>query len=93
MSGCVVVLDVQCAELKVDGLRIRDSERPHRLIGYSNQTGGSEVDSFVRQLKQVVRRLWRAPMFTCITLVTLAVGIGANSSSFEPHGNNLKDSA
>jgi len=40
------------------------------------------VDSLVRQLKQVVRRLWRAPMFTCITLVTLAVGIGANTAVF-----------
>ncbi len=34
------------------------------------------------QLKQVVRRLSRAPMFTAITLVTLAVGIGANTAMF-----------
>jgi predicted permease len=34
------------------------------------------------QLKQVVRRLRRAPMFTAITVVTLAAGIGANTAVF-----------
>ncbi len=34
------------------------------------------------QLKHVFRRLGRAPMFTAITLITLAVGIGANSAIF-----------
>lgn len=34
------------------------------------------------QLKQVVRRLGRAPMFTAITLLTLAIGVGANTVIF-----------
>jgi predicted permease len=34
------------------------------------------------QLKQVFRRLTRAPLFTAITLITLAVGIGANTVVF-----------
>ena len=34
------------------------------------------------QLKQVLRRLVRAPLFTTITLITLAVGIGANAVVF-----------
>ncbi|MEO8129314.1 MAG: ABC transporter permease, partial [Bryobacteraceae bacterium] len=34
------------------------------------------------QLKHVVRRLLRSPMFTAITLITLAVGIGANTAVF-----------
>ena len=34
------------------------------------------------QLRQVLRRLGRAPLFTAITLITLAVGIGANSVVF-----------
>ena len=37
---------------------------------------------FTDQLKQVVRRLSRAPLFTTITLITLAVGIGANTVVF-----------
>lgn len=38
--------------------------------------------SFGDQFKQVIRRLVRAPLFTAITLVTLAVGIGANTVVF-----------
>jgi predicted permease len=37
---------------------------------------------FDDQLKQVLRRLIRAPLFTAITLVTLAVGVGANTVIF-----------
>ncbi|HZD49633.1 MAG TPA: ABC transporter permease [Silvibacterium sp.] len=38
--------------------------------------------SFIDQLKQVLRRLGRAPLFTAITLLTLAVGVGANTAIF-----------
>ena len=37
---------------------------------------------FLVQLKQVMRRLGRAPMFTLITLVTLAAGVGATIAVF-----------
>ncbi len=37
---------------------------------------------FREQLQQVLRRLGRAPMFTFITLLTLAIGIGANTVVF-----------
>ncbi len=37
---------------------------------------------FINHLKQVLRRLARAPLFTTITLITLAVGIGANTVVF-----------
>jgi len=40
------------------------------------------MNSFPSQLKQVFRRLRRAPMFTFITLFTLAAGIGANIAVF-----------
>ena len=36
----------------------------------------------LNQLQQVLRRLRRAPMFTAITLITLAIGIGANTVVF-----------
>jgi predicted permease len=34
------------------------------------------------QLNQVFRRLSRAPLFTAVTLITLAVGVGANTAIF-----------
>ncbi len=40
------------------------------------------MTTFFSQLKQIVRRLWRAPVFTAITLVTLAAGVGANIAVF-----------
>ena len=40
------------------------------------------MSSLRNQLRQVVRRLVRAPMFTIITLVTLAAGVGANTVVF-----------
>src|SRR5260370_10447311 len=40
------------------------------------------MQSFKNELKQVLRRLTRAPMFTAITLITLAAGVGANTVVF-----------
>jgi putative ABC transport system permease protein len=40
------------------------------------------MDSYTDLLKQVLRRLRRSPMFTIITLITLAAGIGANTAVF-----------
>ena len=37
---------------------------------------------FTTQLRQVVRKLGRAPMFTAVTLVTIALGVGANTAVF-----------
>jgi len=40
------------------------------------------MGSFRNEISQVWRRLRRAPMFTAIILVTLAVGVGANTAIF-----------
>jgi len=40
------------------------------------------MNAFSTQLRQIVRRLWRAPVFTVITLITLAAGVGANIAVF-----------
>ncbi len=57
------------------------------------------------QLRQVFRRLRRAPMFTAVTLITLAAGVGANTVVFSvlegillkplpyPHSEQLVDVA
>ena len=38
--------------------------------------------SFKTQLKHVSRRLMRSPMFTVVTLLTLGIGVGANTAIF-----------
>src|ERR1700683_877557 len=40
------------------------------------------MGTFGDQLRQVLRRLGRAPLFTAITLITLAGGVGANAVIF-----------
>jgi hypothetical protein len=40
------------------------------------------MEFFKNQLIQVLRRLRRTPMFTAITLITLAAGVGANTVVF-----------
>jgi predicted permease len=40
------------------------------------------MKSLTSQLKQVLRRLWRSPLFTIVTLITLAAGVGANIAVF-----------
>ena len=40
------------------------------------------MESFSEQLKHVLRRLGRAPVFTTITVITLAAGVGANIAVF-----------
>jgi hypothetical protein len=44
--------------------------------------GGLFVAMFRNQLKQVLRRLGCAPLFTTITLLTVAIGDGANTVIF-----------
>jgi len=40
------------------------------------------VTDFVAQLKHVLRRLVRSPLFTVVTLLTVAIAVGANSAVF-----------
>ena len=40
------------------------------------------VDSFAQQLKYTFRKLLRAPLFTSVAVLTLAVGIGSNAAIF-----------
>ena len=40
------------------------------------------MELFRTQLKYVLRRLRHSPMFAAMTLVTLGIGIGANSAIF-----------
>src|ERR1039458_3733661 len=38
--------------------------------------------NLLAEIRQVTRRLMHSPMFTIVTLLTIAIGIGANSAIF-----------
>ena len=40
------------------------------------------MGSFGKQLRQVARRLMRAPMFTAVIVITIGIGVGANTAIF-----------
>jgi len=40
------------------------------------------MGSFGKQLRHVARRLMRAPMFTAVTVITIGIGVGANTAIF-----------
>src|SRR5258708_39381550 len=40
------------------------------------------MGNFSSRLRQIFRRLGRTPMFTAVTLITLAAGVGANTVVF-----------
>ncbi|MGE0552913.1 MAG: ABC transporter permease [Gemmatimonadales bacterium] len=40
------------------------------------------MSDFLRQIRQAVRRLLRVPLFTGVSVLTLAIGIGANAAIF-----------
>jgi len=37
---------------------------------------------FVTEIRHILRRLAQSPMFTVVTLLTLTIGIGANTAIF-----------
>src|ERR1700677_2876063 len=65
------IFRVLLVPLSAGGVRIRD-----------DWLGGWLMAFFGSEFRQVMRRLGRAPMFTAITLITLAAGIGANTVVF-----------
>ena len=40
------------------------------------------MPSFGKQIRQILRRLGRSPMFTAVALITIAIGVGANTAVF-----------
>src|SRR5438552_15693940 len=50
--------------------------------GFESRSGSAFMRSFRSQVRQVLRRLSRAPIFTVATLITLGAGVGASTAVF-----------
>src|SRR5712692_2774786 len=78
-------------ELQAGGMSQRDALR-HAQLQFGNYTAQVErtrdmdvndsLESILRNIRQALRALRRAPAFTVTVIATLALGIGANSAVF-----------
>ncbi len=55
---------------------------PHAGIATRREEMGTVIENWLRDLTQAARSLSRAPSFTAVTVVTLALAIGANAAIF-----------
>jgi predicted permease len=73
-----VVLDL-CRSVPVTHARERAARKRARATAYYGETA---MGSLKADVQHAVRALVKAPVFTAVTIVTLALGIGANSAIF-----------
>jgi putative ABC transport system permease protein len=68
-----------CRSLPITHARARAASRRARATAYHGETTMGTLKADVRH---AVRALVKAPVFTAVTVITLALGIGANSAMF-----------
>jgi predicted permease len=91
-------LEMLTDELRASGLSERDARRAAaRKIGHLDvlredhrqERGLPALDLLVQSLRHALRRLARSPVFTIVVILTLSVGIGANTALFSLVDNLL----
>jgi predicted permease len=91
-------LEMLTDELRADGLSERDARREAaRKIGHLDliredhrqARGLTTLDLLAQSLRHALRRLARTPVFTVVVILTLSVGIGANTALFSLVDNLL----
>ena len=68
-----------CRSVPVTHARARAARKRARATAYHGETAMGSLKADVRH---AVRALVKAPVFTAVTVITLALGIGANSAMF-----------
>ena len=68
-----------CRSVLVTHARARAARKLARATAYHGDTA---MGSLKADMRQAVRALVKAPIFTAVTVITLALGIGANSAMF-----------
>ena len=63
-------------------LRIKLGNEAQALDLLRDQRGVAWFEDFVRDVRLGVRAFWRAPAFAAVVILTLALGIGANTAIF-----------
>ena len=84
-------LELEADELKGEGLSEEEARRKARVEFGNLQTAQERfslrnrvvwLDDLLRDVKFALRQLWKAPSFAVTAMLTLALGIGANTAIF-----------
>ena len=79
MATWLRVVPDLCQSVPATHVRARAARKRARATAYHGETAMGSLKADVRN---AVRALVKAPVFTAVTVLTLALGIGANSAIF-----------